>query len=435
MLKQTLRTSLITLLPAGGLRRSVGTLVGGSALAQAINIATAPISTRLFTPGDYGTAGVYNAILSLLTIIACGRYEMAVPLPKTDKSALDVLLLSLLVTLGFAGLSGCAIWLGGDRLVQWTHTECLRHYVWLLPIAVVGGGAYQSLNYWAIRHKSYTCIARTQVNQSIFSVAVSLGTVALVPGPLGLLLGGVVGQTAGISTLAGDALQGVRRFVYRPGLADLRRAAWAYRQFPIYSSGASLLNSAGLVLPAVLLSSLYGAEVTGWFALAQRIVSLPLSVLGQAVSQVFLGEAAQDMRGEQRDLRRLFDRVTVRLLPTCAIVLIIGSCSPFMFGFLFGKKWTMAGMYAALLAISCSGQLLTSPVSTVAILTGRQDLQLALDAIRTVLVVGALWAPAALGASALFTVGTYAASMTILYVVYFTTYRRLANTAACAECG
>lgn len=421
------------IIPGGKLGRGVAVLAGGSALAQVIGILASPITTRLYTPADFGAAAVYASLLSLLTIVASGRYELAIPLPKDDHSALDLVVLALAATLAMSALFAAGLWFLGDWLLRLTDSQSLRPYLWLLPVAVVGGGIYQTMNFWSTRRKSYRRLAQTRLNQSASSAAVSIGVGSFHSGPLGLLLASIVAQTAGISTLAGDALRVAREGAFRLSPARLWRAACSYRQFPMYSCLAGLLNTAGITLPSLLLSSFYGPEITGLFGLAFRVTSLPMSLVGLAVGQVFIGEAAHILRDSPQQLRSFFDRVTVRLLPLCLIVAAIGAVSPFVFGFVFGAKFAPAGLYAAFLAISCSAQLVVSPISAVTILVKRQDIQLVFDALRVVLVLAALCIPPLAGASGTFTVAAYAVMMAIMYLLYFIMYRRLTGSVAKAE--
>ncbi len=69
--------------PKDRLLKGVAVLAGGSVAAQLITAVAAPISTRLYTPADYGLAMVPGSVLGMATIVASGRYELAIPLALT----------------------------------------------------------------------------------------------------------------------------------------------------------------------------------------------------------------------------------------------------------------------------------------------------------------------------------------------------------------
>jgi hypothetical protein len=113
------------------------------------------------------------------------------------------------------------------------------------------------------------------------------------------------------------------------------------------------------------------------------------------------------------------------MVPLALGLLTAGATCPWAFPLVFGARWKMAGLFAALLALSCSAQLVVSPVANISILRQRQDLQLALDVLRTVVVIGSIWVPAHYGGRPLLAVECYAAGMTVMYGVYYILYRRI----------
>ena len=71
-------------------KRNILTLMTGMGISQVILIAATPIITRLFSAGDIGVFGFYVTVISILVIFYTGRYEIAIMLPKSDSSALDI---------------------------------------------------------------------------------------------------------------------------------------------------------------------------------------------------------------------------------------------------------------------------------------------------------------------------------------------------------
>ena len=69
-------------IPKSSYARNVITLMTGTGLAQAIPIAISPILTRLYSPEDFGTFGLYMAIVTIASVLVTGRYELAILLPK-----------------------------------------------------------------------------------------------------------------------------------------------------------------------------------------------------------------------------------------------------------------------------------------------------------------------------------------------------------------
>ena len=71
--------------PKSDFSRNVLTLMTGTTIAQAIPIAISPILTRIYTPEDFGVFALYMSIVSIISVVATGGYEMALMLPQDDE--------------------------------------------------------------------------------------------------------------------------------------------------------------------------------------------------------------------------------------------------------------------------------------------------------------------------------------------------------------
>lgn len=120
-------------------------------VSQVIVASAAPVVARLYTPSDYGVATVYGSVLSMAALIACARYELAIPLPDSDEAGLDVLALCLVVLAATTALSAAIVYTLGGWLVSSIHVPQLRPFLWLLPVSMLGAGCYQAMYYWGVR--------------------------------------------------------------------------------------------------------------------------------------------------------------------------------------------------------------------------------------------------------------------------------------------
>ena len=91
-----------------GLLRATLTLLMGGALAQLIPLLLGPVITRLFTPEAFGALTAFTTVSATVAVIACARYEFALPMARQEAEARTLLLLCLrilaLVTLASWGL-------------------------------------------------------------------------------------------------------------------------------------------------------------------------------------------------------------------------------------------------------------------------------------------------------------------------------------------
>ena len=380
---------LLAALPQGEFFRGAITIAGATGAAQLIGILSSPIITRLYSPADYGAFAVAGALLTLLVSVACLRYELAIPLPRSDVEAANVLAVCLVVcaaiSLGVVPL----LWLAGPRLMGTIGAGALAGWVLLLPVGVLAGGALAGFIGWMLRTKSYTEIAANRLAQSSTVVAVQVGLGLFGAGASGLLLGTVAGSLAGMGRLIRAAWRRSHRSFREVRPREARAAATRYRRFPIFSAPSIAINILGLDVPLVWIVATYGAGTGGQFALAQRVVALPIAVLAAAVGQVYFAEAARLAQERPAGLRGLFTKTTRTLVLAAIGPFALGAvASPSLFPVIFGQAWSDAGLYVAILAPMYLLQFVSWPTGGTLDVLERQDLHLLRETGRLILVGG-----------------------------------------------
>lgn len=111
-------------LPKGSFARNVLTLMTGTTLAQAIPIAVSPILTRLFSPAEFGVFAVYLAIVSVLAILATGRYELAIMVPKKDRDAAALAVAAFMLSLFVSLVILLVVFLFNEIRHRWLRRQC-----------------------------------------------------------------------------------------------------------------------------------------------------------------------------------------------------------------------------------------------------------------------------------------------------------------------
>ena len=88
--------------------RATLTLLAGGALAQALPLLLGPLLTRLYDPAQFGRYHLFAAVAANLAVVACARYEHALPLAQGDAEADALIALCRWILLAVIGLSGLA---------------------------------------------------------------------------------------------------------------------------------------------------------------------------------------------------------------------------------------------------------------------------------------------------------------------------------------
>jgi O-antigen/teichoic acid export membrane protein len=406
-------------LALGGFRLKVLQVAGGTAMAQALLVVASPLLTRIYTPADFGVLGVYLSIVSVLVIIASLRLEMALPIPTEAGEADALLAVCLLLVAGTCMLSALLIWICQDRILRWMGAPALGPYLWLIPVSILGAGLYQVFNCWAIRKQGFARIARTKITQGVTQILVQVAGGLCLPGPIGLLVGDAVGRSNGSRTLA--------MLDWKNDWAALRLVTWRrmwqatvrYRAFPLVFSGAALMNTVNLRLPSLLLAIYFGPAVAGCFVLAQRVFGIPSTVLGESVTQVYFAEFAGIPRSDSRAMMALFKGTIKRMFLMGLPIMILASVSGWvLFPMVFGRAWKDAGIYLVAISPMALAQLTSACVSSTLVVLERQDLTFYREVLRSVLLLGGIFAAYYLKWSPRAAVILFGITGTLAYGVY-----------------
>lgn len=325
------------------------TLIAGAGAGQLIGIVTAPVITRLYSPTEYGVYSVAVSIL-IVSVIACLRYEFAILLPSEDRSAANLLALSLAIDILTSLVLAVVLITFGPALLTGLGARDMGPYVGLIVVAHAISGLSSSLVNWAVRTKDFRQIAANRVVQSLALFGAQLGFGLLGFGAAGLLLATVAASIASTLSLARAAWRRNSREFRSVTTAEMLRVADRYRRFPIFSSWSALLGQLGLRAPFLMFVVFYGPAIGGIYALAERLCYLPVTLIAGSVGQVFIGEGARLLPDRSPELRVLFNRTTWALVKVAvapaAILMIV---APFVTGPLFGGAWADAGLFVSIL--------------------------------------------------------------------------------------
>ena len=361
----------------GGFVKNVGVLVGGTAFSQLIALIALPFLTRLYTPDDFGVLAVYTSLLSLISVIACLRFEIAIPLPKKEKDAAALFLLALISVFIVTSITVLGVILFSESLLRITEGKLIG-YLWLIPIGVFLAGVYGALQYWATRNKAFPLVARTRMTQSLSGNIVQLGFGYMGIAPLGLLLGQLLNVGAGIFGLGRYILKQHLKQIRGISVKCLKSVLKRYDRFPKYSTWEALANSGAIQLPVILIAYYAIGAEAGFLMLAMRLLSAPMGLIGGAVAQVYLAEAAEHYH--KGTLKYFTHKTILNLAKVGALPLLFAAITaPFLIPLIFGEEWHRTGVLISWMAPWFFMQFITSPVSMALHITNSQRLALLLQ--------------------------------------------------------
>lgn len=397
--------------------RSVLLLIGGTSFAHAITAVALPILTRLYTPADFSLLAVFSSLLSIISVAACLRLDVAIPMPEHDREAFKLLVLALASSLGISSVVAAIVVFFPSLVSEALGRADIEPYLWLLPIGILLAGSYSTLQNWFVRDKQFLLIARSRVVQSAACAGTQIGLAGVASTPIGLFVGHLLNTGSACVGLGYRLLCQERRKQYAKGLdwAGLKRTWCDYSRFPKYSTWEALCNSAAIQVPIIMVAALAAGPEAGYLLLAMSVMQAPMALFGTAIGQVYLSRAPQ----QYRDGR--LGEFTAEIL--CGLIkagvgplLAAGILAPIIFGLIFGEGWARAGVLVAWMTPWFVMQFLAAPISMAIHVTGHQRAAFILQGFGLLLRVLMVWAAAQMSSRPVSE--AYAISGFIFYLVY-----------------
>lgn len=335
------------------------TLVKGTVLAQIINLAAQPLLRRVFTPEDFGVYALYVAMVSILTVVATGRYEMAILLPKKESEANQLFKLSILVSFVFSLVLLIGILIFNHQLIDFilekemvkissqSTINWLRVSFYLLPIGIFLISLFNTLNFWFTRQKLYNKVVNARLTNSITNISSSAGFGLIGLGSNGVIGGYLIGQFIGsIYFIYLKSKQ-----VVPSSDENYSHLIKQYKDFPTKSLLSSLFNISASQLPLLLIGVHFGAEIVAFYELIIRVLNVPITMVGKSISQVFFQKISEDIRNNKA-IGAYVRSFSLKLFVFMAIpMLVIFFFGDWLFAFVFGEEYRISGELAAYFSV------------------------------------------------------------------------------------
>ena len=346
--------------PRSEFSRNVLTLMSGTVIAQAIPIAISPILTRIYTPEDFGLLALFLAIFSIFSIIATGRYELAIMSPESDDEAKDIVFLSISVALFVCLITVIPICIFNTEIAIFLGNSEIANWLYFIPLTVLSLGVYRSIEYWLNRQKEYRKMSENKLIQASSVSVFQLIAVGLPKS--GLVVGTILGWL-------GAAFVAFRRSTikcsdFRPQRS--KKALLKYKDYPLFQAPSSLLNSIALNSPVIVVSKFFVDSTVGFFSLVLKTLNIPAALISKSIGQVYFQKVSEHAKSSPHLLLKDVYRVLSKLsLLSVLLFLPIVFFGEELFLIVFGEEWAQAGGYGQILVYSVAIKFAVSPLSTI----------------------------------------------------------------------
>ncbi|MFF2857046.1 lipopolysaccharide biosynthesis protein [Peribacillus sp. NPDC058002] len=331
----------------------------GTIIAQAINILIQPILTRLITPEELG---IYTFIISMATLIipvAALKLEMLIVIEDnhetaellTDAGIITVFLTSLIYTLFIVVM----LFIGNNSF------EEIGMYSMLIPLIVLTNGLRFIFTSHNNREKKYSLIARISVLREL-----AKGIIQVLSGIFG---GGAVGQALGygISPVFGLKIQAkgyFDRFKKRDKIT-IEKIISIFKDNKNhikYLVPAQFINSFSYSLITLSVISLFSATEAGYYAITINVLGIPLVLITNNVSKVYLQKLGEDYRKGNSVWYTFLSVIKVMGALSILGFSILAIIGPNLTEIVFGEGYIESGKYISILCFMFAFRFVASSI-------------------------------------------------------------------------
>jgi O-antigen/teichoic acid export membrane protein len=312
----------------------------GTILAQLISLLTTPLLTRFLGPTVYGEFGTFTAIYGLIGGIVFLGLSSSIIISEDHFEAENLYnfcyKLLIIFTLVFT-----FILLALSPIYNPLTSSNDYYIVIVLLSTTLFSSNFLSLNVvWLNRLKNYNLIFLIPILTISINMLAAFALIYFRINNLSLIIGTILGQLFSsffIVTLIKPPIQIHRKI-------EPKKLLIKYKDFPKYQLPSNLIKGVGSNLPILLMTAFYGSIFVGFFAMSQRLLYIPVSLIGAAVGQVHYKKCAE-LNASKVDIGE-FSYETMKLILFIVFIpfLLLNIFGEQLSLIFLGREWGFSGV-------------------------------------------------------------------------------------------
>jgi O-antigen/teichoic acid export membrane protein len=348
--------------------------VSSSALVMVFPMISAPIVARLYTPEDFGVYAVFFALATILSATSSLELRNIALLEVDSTDAAHGAILALSVVVAFCLALLALVLAVPDVWIAYLFGVNVLPYLAWLPATVLLMGASQVLYTWATRQKEYKILARNKFILGLSTMLLQIGIGLVDPGAVGFIIANLFGLVLAFALLMPLFIKTLR--FLRPDFTfgSAAKQFLRYYRLTTWTMPGSLINSLSQFLPDLLINRLFGAALLGQYSLAMRMLSMPIAFLSVGIQDFFRQQASAEFNNYGHCKSSFWRFMVLTIAVALFIILPIILWIPYIFPVIFGSQWTESGTLIQALVFLTILRFISSPISYVWIIQGKQRL-------------------------------------------------------------
>lgn len=347
--------------------------VGSHILWAAAMLAVA----RLYAPEYFGEGQLFVSAASILSVVATGRYEMAIVIPRFRFQAMNIFLFSLLLSLFGAVLLFPILFVFSDAIVQ--KLGFSAEISFLLPFYVLELCLYVLCYAWLIREKKYAITAKGLLLFPAAYLVFCLAFYYIWLPVHKLVLATMLSRGLEILYYGYFVCKGMKSLWPKISWQQIWQYGKMYVDFPKYMLMGNFIDSATQHMVPFFVTTFWGLAATGYYSMATQVLAAPAGLIAKSVGSVFQQEGSR-LYGKYRECKAFY----VKNLKICmgystVICICMYLAVLTVVPLLMGEKWNVAGYYVQLMLPMTFVTLVSTPLSNMYVIARRQKTYLGIQ--------------------------------------------------------
>jgi O-antigen/teichoic acid export membrane protein len=338
-------------------------LIIGTVVAQIIPIMIQPIIRRTYTDAETGQLDLYMSFVAILASFAHLNYSNAIVIPKSEKSAMNLLGGAIISSFSISLLLFIIFFIFDSHIINLLNLP-ISFTPWLkyIPLSIFLIGSYTSMTSWLTRVKKFKAIAINKFSRRsgeafIQITGKNLSTNGLI---IGAIFGDLINFISNIYQISKTSFK-----LNLISLSKIKTEFKTFKEFPIYSLLPSLLNTLSSNLPIIMITSFFSVKIAGQFGLSRMVLAIPIALISVSLSQVLIQSIAEK-RQKKESIKDLMRNLFIFLMIISTVgTLIIYFGAPRIFSIAFGAKWKLASEMSQVLIFYYSVSFVATSISVV----------------------------------------------------------------------
>lgn len=356
--------------------RNVSIVATGTVGAHVISIAVSPIITRLYGPEAFGIMGTFNSLMSIIIPIAALTYPYAIVLPKKDEEAVSIMRLSIIISILISLILLFIIVFLKELIVNTFKLKEIELYLFLIPLVVIFAGLMKVIEQWKIRKREFKVNAQAMVLESTMLNGTKVGVGFFYPLASVLVITTAIQE--GVRALLLIVLSKPKKFNLKNIFKKKQQFTTKYLvkkyyDFPLFRAPEAFFNSITRGLPVLLLTAFFGPASAGFYTIGRTVLAIPSRLIGKSIGDVFYPRVAEAANNNE-NLSEIIKKATYALALLGIIPFgIVMAFGPFLFSFVFGSSWYVAGEYARWISLWSFSTFINRPsIRSLAVLNAQK---------------------------------------------------------------